>query len=298
MQTSYSDVFPIARAGMLADMTPRSVLSRIAEGPILQGAGVFRVPVIGAPASTPPGYPGGVWQNPNVSLAADVDAIATTVAGADAGVLLEAEDFNGVLGAAMCEPPRKMTVTTNSNAAWDADADGLVVTYYNHLGVLTSETFAVADAGNETFTTAGYCQQPVSVEFKPESMTGAAATFTVGYAALDSSLTVLDFLGVAVGDSATVESSYYVGSPAPVDSDPIYENHASVPVLAAGRIWVRTEDACVERGPVYVRIAASGANTQIGAFRSDADTASAVLVPNARWDRDSSAGGLNILVLI
>jgi hypothetical protein len=298
MQTSYLSEFPIARAGMRADMTPHSILSRIAEGPILQGAGVFRVPVIGAPASVAPGYPGGVWQNPNVSLAADVDAVATTVAGADAGVLLEAEDFNGALGASPCEPPRILTVTLANNVAFDADPVGCIITYYNHLGVLTEEIKAVPDSGNTTLSTTGYCQQPVSVEFTALSMNAVGATFTVGYAALDSSLTVLDFLGVAILDTATIESSSWVGGTTPAEDDPIYENHATVPVLAAGRIWVRTEDACTERGPVYVRIAASGANTQIGAFRSDADTATAVLVPNARWDRDSSAGGLNILVLI
>lgn len=296
MQLSYLDNFALARAGMLADMSPRSIMSRIADGTIKQGCGVFRVPSIGAPSSTPPGNPGRIWQNPGISVAADPDAILTTTAGNAAGVTVLAAAFNGVQAANEVFPPRQATITLANHADFDADADGLVFTYVNHLGVTVSETFAVPDTGNTTLTTAGYCSIPISVAFAADSMSGAGATFTVGYAALDASVTIADFLGVAVLDSATVESSPL--SAAPTTETAIYADNATVPVLDSGKIWVKTEDACTERGAVYVRIAPSGANTQIGAFRSDADGGNAVLVTNARWDRDSGANGLNVLVLV
>jgi hypothetical protein len=134
--------------------------------------------------------------------------------------------------------------------------------------------------------------------FTALSSNASAATFSAGFAALDASVTIADFIGVAMLDTATVESSPLGTTPAPSEDSAIWPDNATVPVLDSGKIWVRTEDTCVERGAVYVRIAPSGANTQIGAFRSDADSANAVLVTNARWDRDSSAGGLNVLVLV
>lgn len=296
MQLSYLDNFAMARAGMLADMSPRSVMSRIGDGNIRQGCGVFRSPGIGAPSSTPPGNPGRVWQSPGVSIAADAAAImAAGTAVPDAGLTVTS-GFTGTIGAAEVFPPRQITVTLNNNAAWDADPVGLVITYINHLGVQVSETRAVPDAGNTVLTTTGYAARIVSLVFTALSSNAPAATFSAGYAAIDGTLNLSDFIGVAILDTATVESSPL--SAAPTVDTAIYADGATVPVLDKGKIWVTTEDTCVERGAVYVRIAASGANTQIGAFRSDADGGNAVLVTNARWDRDSSAGGLNVLVLI
>jgi hypothetical protein len=299
MQLAYNQNYPMGRAGMRATLDPVAINSRIAEGTIAQGRGAFRVPsVTGAPATGPNPFPGAVWQNPNVAAAANVNAIATTVTGADAGKTIVAADFNGALGAGTVQPPRPITVTTNSHADWDAATGGLVITYINYLGVQVSETFNVTDAGNQTFTTAQAAMRPVSVAFNATSMAGVGATFTVGYAALDASIVITDFMGIVLLDTATIEStSYAIGGTAPVIADPVYADGATVPLMQMGTVWVNTEDACTERGAVYVRIAPSGANTRIGSFRSDADSGNAILVPSARYDRDSLAAGLNIIAI-
>ena len=47
-------------------------------------------------------------------------------------------------------------------------------------------------------------------------------------------------------------------------------------VMRKGRIWVITEEAVTPASPVFVRFASGGGGTQLGAFRDDADTATAV----------------------
>lgn len=64
-------------------------------------------------------------------------------------------------------------------------------------------------------------------------------------------------------------------------------------VMRLGRIWCVTEEATVEGGAVFVRIAVQGSFIQIGAARmtDDATTAaSTVRVANARWHRSRDAG--------
>lgn len=296
MQLEYTQNIPIGRAGMIADLAPHYILSRIANGEIGQGRGVFRVPVTGAPGSTPPGFPGAVWQNPNVSIGADVDAIATALAGAAAAdrVYNDANgSFAGVLGGDVTYPARRSTLTLNSHADWNAG--DIEYDYVNHLGVEVTEVITVVDAGNATYTTTGYVAQPLEVRVPGTVQSTSNATMTIGYAALDASVTLADFVGIAVGDGRTRESGYPNTDAS--EDDPVYADKDTVPVMSMGAIWVRTEDACVENGAVYVRIAPNGANVLVGSFRSDADTANAVQVTRARYGRDSSAGGLNIVLM-
>lgn len=293
MQLTYNTEPGMARAGMLAtaDIVKRT-LSRLGRGNIAAGRGAFKVPAIGHPGTQPDPNPGTVYQNPSPAAAADADAVMTSKASAAAGVTFDSEDFDGVHGADDVYPPRKLTVTTSAHADFDADADGLVVTYVNDQGQTVSETFATADGGGETFTTTGYVTRPVSVAFAADSMAGAGGGVTIGYAVLDASVTAADFIGVALYDSATVESTY--GADTRTEE---YADGATVPLLRVGSVWVETEDTCEEGGAVYVRVTSGAGGSLLGSFRSDADTASAVLVPNARWGRRSTAGGLNILEL-
>ncbi len=74
-----------------------------------------------------------------------------------------------------------------------------------------------------------------------------------------------------------------------------YSDKDPIPVLRRGYIWVAVEGAVTEEGAVFVRTAASGANTTIGAARADADSASATVVPNAKFVTSTTGAGYAIV---
>lgn len=98
------------------------------------------------------------------------------------------------------------------------------------------------------------------------------------------------FLGVALRD--------YSQNNAGIDQDiPV---GAQFSVRRLGRIWVITEEATVEGGAAFYRIAAQGLLTTLGAWRTtdDATTAaSTVRHANARWAK-SHASGIGCLELL
>lgn len=63
-----------------------------------------------------------------------------------------------------------------------------------------------------------------------------------------------------------------------------------VRVKRRGRIWVLTEEAIVVGDVVFARFAPLAGNTQLGAFRKSADTATAVGVPRASWFAAATSG--------
>ena len=64
--------------------------------------------------------------------------------------------------------------------------------------------------------------------------------------------------------------------------------------LRKGRVVVSVEAAVTQDGAVFVRFAA-GTFTQLGAFRGDADTASAVALPGATYLTSTVGAGLAIV---
>lgn len=294
-QLTYNLEPAIARAGMPGGMGPKRDLSKLAAGPLKAGLGCFLVPGEG-PATHPRQAPGGVWQNPTpADPGVDVDAFVTTHATVDAGVTISGTGLNGVVGATEIFPPRKVTVTLNNHANWDAATGGIVVTYVDGFtGLTVVESLDVPDAGNTTLTTAGYARSVTSVRQTDAAASGTSGSFTVGIAALDSSIVASDFAGIVMLDTATVESTYPNAGVATTDA--LFLDGATVTVRRVGSVWVVTEDACSEGGAVYCRIA-SGAGSQLGAFRSDADTAAAILIPGARYECNSGVGGLNKVYL-
>ena len=62
-----------------------------------------------------------------------------------------------------------------------------------------------------------------------------------------------------------------------------------------GRIWVVVEEPIVVGDAVFVRHTAGGGGSQLGAFRNDADTATAQTVPEASWLKGSSTTGIALL---
>ena len=72
------------------------------------------------------------------------------------------------------------------------------------------------------------------------------------------------------------------------------------PTLTHGRIYVVPETVITSNSPVYLRVAPNGANTQLGAFRGDADSGNAVLIPatSAIWREGNGVlGGIAVLEL-
>lgn len=82
-------------------------------------------------------------------------------------------------------------------------------------------------------------------------------------------------------------------------SAPYYTGQVA-PTLTQGRIYVVPEDVVTSNSAVYLRVAANGANTQLGAFTGTADGANTVLIPatQAIWrEGNGTVGGIAVLEL-
>lgn len=66
-------------------------------------------------------------------------------------------------------------------------------------------------------------------------------------------------------------------------------------VMRKGRIYVEVEDAVTAGAQCYVRYASGAGGSTLGAFRSDADTASAAALSNAYFRTNTAAGGIAIV---
>jgi hypothetical protein len=293
MQTSHSADPAIGRQGMIADeLTHRvgRVISRLAATAVKAGRGVFRVNGFGIPGSFR-ADPGAVWQNPSPLTVADVDAIVASGLASTTGVQT-ITTFNGAWGGSAAErmyPERLVTLVLSNHADWDAtDA---VLTGVDHTGATVSEVLEIPNGGNATVTSVNYYAYITSLVIPEQSGTGGTAT--VGVAALDATVSLLDFEGVAVADDSLVPNV----TPSQ-DQDHEYKRNDVVSILrSGGRIWVETEDACAYGAAVFVRTVAGAGGSDIGAFRSDGDTSSAVEITGARWGKTSAAAGLNLLEL-
>lgn len=66
-------------------------------------------------------------------------------------------------------------------------------------------------------------------------------------------------------------------------------------VLHEGRIYVQVEESVTPASTVFVRVAAGGGGTQLGAFRASADTATALAATGARYLTSAAANGFAVL---
>lgn len=76
-----------------------------------------------------------------------------------------------------------------------------------------------------------------------------------------------------------------------------YPIGSTVGIASQGRIWVTVEDAVSAGGAVYVRFETGSGGSQLGALRSDADSASAVVLAGAIFETSADAGALASLNL-
>jgi hypothetical protein len=87
--------------------------------------------------------------------------------------------------------------------------------------------------------------------------------------------------GIALRDETRKNTQGYV-----TDDQVVY--------LRKGRVIVAVEAAVTQDAAVFVRFAA-GTGTQLGAFRGDADTATAVALPGAIFKTSTAGAGLAIV---
>jgi hypothetical protein len=265
---------------------PRRVSAKFARGLLRAGLMAFKVPAFGGAGSRNTVDPGEAFQIPSVPVAASANGIGTGVTSAAGTKTIGSGVTAGTVAAVQLQPARKLTVTFDSSTDWDPTT--AVITYVNNLNQTVSENLAVATS--TTASTVGYAKQFVSLVIPTQ--TGSGGTATIGYAAM-AALTLADAFGVVVRQplkSMVNPSNLYIGP----TTDGItnantlahYVDGDTVPVLTEGGIWVYAEEDISDRDPVYTRVAAGAGGSLLGAFRNDDDSASCVVVPNARFVRD------------
>lgn len=294
MQSTYTEDIGLAYLGqMLNGAGPRSIRPRQARGYVDAGYAAFRVsPTYGSGGSSTIYDPGEIYQIPNPGAAADVDAIEATITSSTS--IQTITSFDGVVGSGTMYPPRQITFVASSSADWDA-TDVTITGIDAATGAEVTETLALSDGGNETLTTTGFFSSVTSVGLEAQSGTGGTAT--VGVAAL-TTLTAALFDGVVKRDlTKNTFAADNVYNTAGASSAYDYGDNETLNVVRVGSIWVYTETATNESSPVYVRIASGAGGSHLGAFRSDSDSSSAVLLSNAYFRREAAAG-MNVLTLL
>ena len=103
----------------------------------------------------------------------------------------------------------------------------------------------------------------------------------------DSSGAIL--VGVAVRDISVEEGS--------TTAENAYPATSAVGVMRRGQVWVQVEEAVTPDDAVFVRHTANGPLTELGIFRTDADTANAIALTTAKFMTSAAAGGLAVLDL-
>lgn len=290
VQDSYSQRYAEMKLGQLMNTLGPSNgarTQRIARGLVKAGYGCFKVQGYGTHAVYPTQI-GQCYHLPNPDGAVDVDAFLTATATSASPVTHTS--FNGVVGTSDLQPARRLTFTLSSHA--DFNAVVAVVTYLDQSGRQVSENVNLPDAGNATVTTTGWVSKLISVAIPAQGGTGGS--YTIGIAAL-AALALNDYVGVAIrlrGKHTLASSDLYreVGGLTSNLVTADYRDNETVRLLETGDIAVFTEEIVADRDPVFVRIAAGAGGSVLGAFRNDADTASCVQVPGARFVRDAAAG--------
>jgi hypothetical protein len=286
MQLSYSLAPAQLLLGALADSrTFHHCKSRISTTSVKAGLGVFRVPSFGLQGSSNGIDPGQIWQVPNPLTAASATAILASGGASAASIQTIDTEANGTYATATLTPARQLTLVLSSHTDWDATT--AVIRFYNQTGVLVSENLAIPNGGNVTVTTTGFASKFVDLTIPAQ--TGTGGTYTIGVAALDSSITLADFEGVAIREPAKVPAgsvpvAAYPGQPmGTYSADYHFAAQEAVGVLLKGAIVVSIEGTPSEGGDVFVRTVSGSGGSVIGTFRADADTSTAVQVTGARF---------------
>ncbi len=268
-QTTY-DLDPAALLpGMVASSAPCTRRGRICEG----------TPVVGLLVQN--GTLPDMQVKPIAALAADVDSIlASGGASAASAQLIEVASANGVIGGGRIVPAQQITITLSSHANWDVGE--AKIAYEDVDGKLVTEKVIMPDAGNVTITTLGAASRFVSAYIPVQG--GTAGTFTIGTAPTACELSLADFPGIALRDSAR----------RPYTND-AYDDKDPVNIGTQGDFAVTVEDAVVAGDHVYVRVVASGADVR-GQFGGERSSSFARLV-GARYIKGAAIDAVAVVGL-
>lgn len=88
--------------------------------------------------------------------------------------------------------------------------------------------------------------------------------------------------GIGIALKSEVEGSAGVG----------YVANDGVDILTKGKCYVNVEGVVTDGQDLFVRFAAGAGGSQLGAFRADADTASAVALPGLKARQTTTGAGL------
>lgn len=94
------------------------------------------------------------------------------------------------------------------------------------------------------------------------------------------------FLGIARADTTIEQAATPIG----------YATDQEFGFVRMGHVWVNAEPVVALGDPLFIRHAAGGGGSQLGASRNDADTASAARVPGASF-RSATAAVANLALV-
>lgn len=183
-----------------------------------------------------------------------------------------------------------VTYASSSAATMQAIADAIAAipnVQSVQVGGPSNRTITIISVPGTATTVTGFAITGGASQATVTTTTGQAGTFfgVVQYIYNKMNMWIPD-----VGPNLTLSS----GMPAP------YYNGQVAPVMTQGRIYVVPETIVTSNSAVYLRVAANGANTQLGAFRGDADGGNAILIPTTQaiWrEGNGTVGGIAVLEL-
>jgi hypothetical protein len=249
-QTAYSNAPALARAGMLADSFESQQIAAVASGSVRVGYGAQ---ILAQATGIRPALVGEI-----AAPAVDVDAVIATIASAAAAQTVTSLDGVGVGGSgALMNPARKLSLTTNSHADWDATT--AIVRGWDAAGNYAEATILIPNGGN---TTAAQVEDVFFSRVKElyiPAQTGTTGTATLGVTA--------DIGEFAQG---TLVLPLYDASREPYNSSNQYVDEDPMQVLKRGRAWVALVAGTAGQ-QVFVRMVESGSNYR-GELRGGAAT--------------------------
>lgn len=254
-QLTYDYAMPAGYPGQRADADSYSALNRSALLAVAFGLGLVQCAAVGSELKAR-------VPNPNsLTLTFSVDFVASNV-------------INGNVVAT--SPAGVATTTALSATTYATSHAATIAALAAKIAAVTGVASAVAAGDVITVTaTADYALD----------LTGFVVTAGAGQPTVAVVASTTDrFLGIGMHTQVQV-------SPTGIAR---YEAGDVMPVAGKGRFFATAEQTMVVTDPVYCRYKA-GTGTVIGSFRKDADSGTAVLVPQARWLSSASAGNIAVI---
>lgn len=258
-QTTRRDAEHLGLPGQPA-RRPENVITRIAEGEIRPGAVAFRgttgqgVTTVGAVPS------------------ADADGLIATIASSGSQQVLEAGDFDGVIGHSRLNPTRNVVLVLSSHADWDATT--AVVEGENADGDVVTENLAIPNGGSATVVGTQLFSKVTKLTIPAQSGTGGTATLGTG--SVTGAFSTTGLLGM-------IE---YKAAKFPASATAEYAQYETVPIIRKGTVWAEVEQDVLDGDSVFIRVTDNG-DLKVGGLRKDSDSGKAVQLEGLMYLGDS-----------